>query len=92
MRRPKQAVRTAAGCFPRYAGEIEQAYEQSGEFRSICADLHDCCGAVTYWNEVDTHEGAARREEYGAMLEGLQREMLEWLGAHGFFREDEVSG
>ena len=92
LTRRNKAIRTAAGCFPRYAEEIERAYEESREFRSICADLLACDKALTQWRDIHTDEGAARREEYGTLLESLKQEVLEWLGAHGRLREKGEGG
>jgi hypothetical protein len=83
---------TAAGSFPRHASEIERAYDESGEFRSICADMLVCEKALVHWNKVNTDDGAARREEYGELLESLKQEVLDWLVIHGYLREDEVQG
>ena len=92
MARRPEAVRTIASSLPRYAGEIERAYGESSEFRSICVGLFACRKALSYWEKIHTENGAARRAEYGELLETLEREVLEWLGAHGRIREDEVRG
>jgi hypothetical protein len=88
----KEEIRAAADCFPRFAGEIERAYEQNGEFRSICSDLLVCSRALTYWSGVDTDGGAARREEYGELLESLKQEVLDWLGDRGFLLKGDTQG
>ena len=85
----KQAIRTVAGCHPRYARAIERAYGDSSEFRAICDDLFVCDKALLHWQEVQTGEGASRRKEYGELFEALKREVLEWLEAHGLLCEDE---
>ena len=92
MKSQKEEIGAAADCFPRFAGEIERAYEQSGEFRSICSDLFVCNRALTYWSGVDTDCGATRREEYGMLLESLKKEMVDWMDSHGFLAEGEVPG
>jgi hypothetical protein len=83
----KEAVRIAAEYFPRYAGEIERAYEESSDFRSVCADLLACDRALVHWNKVNTGDGPSRRKEYGALLDSLKQELLDWLVAHGRLRE-----
>ncbi len=88
----KKAFRTAAACFPRYAAEIERAYEEIGEFRSICTDLLECDEALNHWSKVDTDEGASRSEEYAELFESLKQEVLDWLATHGFLSEGEVEG
>jgi hypothetical protein len=88
----KEAVRIAVACFPLYAGEIKHAYEESSEFRSVCADLLACDRALTHWSKVNTDDGAARREEYGELLESLKQDVLDWLASHGLLRDDEVKG
>ena len=92
LRHQRKAVGTAAGFFPRYAGEIERAYEESGEFRSICSDLLACDRALIHWNSVNSADGAARREEYGELLESLKQEMLDWLGDRGFLPKGDTQG
>jgi hypothetical protein len=46
------------------------------------------------YNTMYTDQGipASKDTAAQAMFEGLKREMLDWLGTHGFFREDEVPG
>jgi hypothetical protein len=92
LARQKKAAVNAAGFFPRYAGEIERAYAESGEFRSICSDLLACHRALVHWCGVDTDAGAARREEYGELLESLKQELLDWLGDHGFLQKGDAQG
>ncbi len=86
------AGRIAEAWFPGHAWEIERAFKESGEFRSICDDLHACDRALIYWNSVNSDDGAARREEYGELLESLKQELLDWLGSHGFLRDDKDRG
>ena len=88
----KKAVKTAVGFFPRYAGEIKRAYEESGEFRSICSDLHACDRALIHWSNINTDDGAARKEEYGELLESLKQDVLNCLRSHGFLRKDDEQG
>jgi hypothetical protein len=88
----KDAGGIAAIWFPRYAGEIGRAYEDSAQFRSICDDLHTCRIALIHWNSVNSDDGAARRKEYGELLESLKQEVLDWLGSHGLLRDDKGRG
>ena len=90
MKHQNKAAGAAAVFFPDLAGKIERAYEESGEFRSICSDLLECDRALTHWNSVNTDDGAARREEYGELLDSLKQEVMNWLIEHGFLGEDEI--
>ena len=83
----KEAVRIAAEYFPRYAGEIERAHEESSDFRSVCADLLACDRALVHWSKVNTGDGRSRKEEYGELLDSLKQEVLDWLVAHGLLRD-----
>ena len=84
MARWPEAFRTAVGYLPRHAGEIERAYEESGEFHAICAELHACDRALRYWGEKRSSDAPARMREYHTLGEELKQEVLAWLEAHGY--------
>ena len=92
MGRRNEAVRTAKGCLPRYAVEIERAYEESGGFHAICTELHACMRALTYWKNERSGNAPARVREYETLREELKCEVLAWLGAHGLLHENEGGG
>jgi hypothetical protein len=78
------AVKTAVSYLPRYGGEIERAYGDSSELHAICAELHACVRALSYWGEESSSDAPARLREYQTLLEELIQELPAWLETHGY--------
>ena len=88
MTRRNEAVRTAAGCLAGYTRGIERAYEESAEFRSICAGLLRCTRAIAYWQTKGSHGASGRVQEYRALSEELKQEVIGWLDTRGYLVDD----
>ena len=76
-----KTIQTLIESLPGHAEAIERAYAQSGHFRSICADFCSCANALIRWDGMESGEAKTRCEEYRALLEELEEEILRWLEA-----------
>ena len=65
--------------FPERKDGIKRLFKENGDFQSVCEDYRNCAEAVRYWNQSDSEEAPARREEYGVLLRDLEAEILECL-------------
>lgn len=74
-----KVVQSLVKSFPGRSAAIERAYEDSGYFRSICTDFHECTQALIYWNTIESDEASANVEEYRELLGEIEREILDWL-------------
>jgi len=66
-------------CFAGRDALIEQAYRQSREFRTLCADYRACSAALKHWKASGEAEAPLRRQEYAELLVELDREIQRWL-------------
>jgi len=62
--------------FPEHYEQIQQLLLKNDTFRSLCEDYRVCAKALRYWNESTSKEATMRREEYRALLEELEEEIL----------------
>ncbi len=56
-------------------GAIEDAFETSESFRSLCADLRTCSRALAHWQRSDSEEARCRVDEYTGLLTELTAEI-----------------
>lgn len=60
---------------------ILELWRASEEFRSLCADLGLARRAERFWSHRAAPEAEARRAEYRALVEALEREIHERVEA-----------
>jgi 5'-deoxynucleotidase YfbR-like HD superfamily hydrolase len=65
--------------FPDHKKTLKRLFRESEIFQSICEDYVKCADALNYWNQSDSEEAAARREEYDNLLQNLELEILQIL-------------
>ena len=58
---------------------IEQSFQESDDFRSLCKDYAVCERALENWQASNEAVAAQRRQEYTELLAELRQEILDWL-------------
>lgn len=74
-----KALQSVIPSLPGCSAAIESAFGESEYFRSICSDFLLCSEALTHWDEMDSDEARARRDEYADLLRELRKEIKSWL-------------
>jgi hypothetical protein len=65
--------------FPEHNEKIQCLFEENDSFRSLCEDYRVCAKALKYWNDSTSEKAPARCEEYNALLQELEEEVLLYL-------------
>lgn len=65
--------------FPNHTDIVKRLFRESETFQAVCEDYMRCVEALRYWNQSDSEEAPARREEYAALLKDLEAEILQNL-------------
>lgn len=58
---------------------VEQSYQESGDFRSLCEDYAVCERALEKWQASDSAKADDMRQEYTELLAELGEEIEDWL-------------
>lgn len=66
--------------FPEHSEKIQNLFKENDSFRSLCEDYRVCAKALKYWSDSTSEKAPARREEYSALLQELEEEVLIYLG------------
>ena len=65
--------------FEDWKTRIEQSFQQSDDFRSLCEDYAVCARALENWQASDAAAATERRKEYTELLAELGKEIHDWL-------------
>jgi len=65
--------------FPDHKDAVKKLFAESESFQTVCEDYRRCAEALRHWNRSTSEEAPARREEYEALLRGLEEEILQSL-------------
>jgi hypothetical protein len=65
--------------YEQHTGRIRRLWMKDTSFRALCGEYHECLVARQYWEQSDSDDAPARREEYAALLLELEEEILQWL-------------
>lgn len=65
--------------FPDHKEAVRVLFNKSEAFRSVCKDYGQCLNALEHWNRSTSGDAPARRQEYAALLEELEAEILQSL-------------
>ena len=65
--------------FPDHQETIKRLFKLNESFQTLCEDYRQCSEALKYWNQSESKEAPARREEYEALLQDLAEEILQNL-------------
>jgi len=61
--------------FPEHKEIIQRLYWKNENFREACEDHQKCADAMKYWDQSESEEAPARREELVALLRELEEEI-----------------
>jgi len=75
----KKGLFTVWEKFPDDKDKVKRLFRESETFQAVCEDYMRCAEALRYWNQSDSEEAPARREEYTALLKDLEGEILQSL-------------
>ncbi len=75
----REGLFTICKRFPDHKNEVKRLFGESETFQAVCEDYMRCAEALGYWNQSDSEEAPARREEYAALLKDLEAEILQSL-------------
>ncbi len=65
--------------FPEVKAKIQQLFQQSPSFQSICEDYRDCLAAWQHWRQATSEEAPALCQSYAELLQELDQEVREFL-------------
>ena len=67
--------------FPNESEAIARVMAEDSDFRDICEDFRDCMNALQYWSHSDEPEAETRVNQYRALIDELEKEIVEALRA-----------
>ena len=73
------SVFTVVKRFPSRKDTVKQLFKENETFQSVCEDYRRCAEALHHWNQSASDEAPVRREEYAALLQDLEAEILQNL-------------
>jgi len=62
--------------FPEHKDVLKELYLISASFQSMCEDYQACIEALSHWNNMDSENAMARRNEYGELIQSLESEIM----------------
>lgn len=65
--------------FPQRQDTARRLFKESESFQTMCEDYLMCVKALEYWNQSQKEKAATRREEYSAIIQELEEEILQQL-------------
>ncbi len=65
--------------FPGAGARIQDLFQQSPSFRSLCEDYRDCLAAWQYWRQATSGEAPAVYQSYVELLGELEEEVRQYL-------------
>ena len=65
--------------FPNHTDTVKRLFRENETFQAMCEDYMRCAEALRYWNQVESEEAPARREEYGVLLRDMEAEIFQSL-------------
>ena len=65
--------------FPSHQQSIKSLYTTNQNFKTVCADYRQCIRALEFWGKADLCEAPKRQQEYKALLQDLESEILQYL-------------
>ncbi len=65
--------------FPEHDETVKRLFKVDRTFQSLCGDYIKCHQALQYWQNAESNEAVARRQEYADLLKELELELVEVL-------------
>jgi len=81
-KRTKDSVARVISRFEDCKVHIEQSFQESDEFRSLCKDYAVCERALENWQASNAATATQRQKEYTELLAELGDEIHDWLKHH----------
>jgi len=78
-KREQDSVARVIRQFEGWQTRIEQSFQESEDFRSLCQDYAVCERALENWQASNAAVAAERRQQYTELLAELGKEILDWL-------------
>lgn len=78
-KRTEDSVARVISRFEDWKPRIEQSFQESAEFRSLCEDYTVCANALEDWQTSKAATAAQRQQEYTDLLAELGEEIQDWL-------------
>jgi hypothetical protein len=75
----KTALAPVLEKFPEAMAKIQQLFQQSPSFQSLCEDYRDCLAAWQHWRQAASEEAPALCQSYTELLQELEQEVREYL-------------
>ena len=67
---------------------IDFLVAENPDFRDLCEDYDACVAALGYWTKSNEPEAETRVDEYRVLVQELEEEIIQALGALKFRRLD----
>ena len=65
--------------FPEATVRVQELFQQSSSFQSLCEDYHDCLSAWQYWRQAASEEAPDLYQSYTELLQELEQEIRQYL-------------
>ncbi len=65
--------------YPAAAAMIQQLFQQSPSFRSLCEDYRDCLAAWRHWRRAASEDAPSLCLSYAELLQELEEEVRQYL-------------
>lgn len=65
--------------FPEARAKIQQLFQQSPSFQSLCQDYRDCLAAWQHWRQAPSEDAPALCQSYAELLQELDQEVQDYL-------------
>jgi hypothetical protein len=75
----ENSVALVIGQFESWKACIEQSFQESDDFQSLCEDYAVCAQALEKWEASNAALADQRRQEYSELLAELGQEIQDWL-------------
>jgi len=69
--------------FPKHKDSAKRLVKESEKFQTTCEDFGSCVKALDHWNQSSEEIAVERREEYSAIIQELEEEILQQLNESG---------
>ena len=62
--------------FPEHKDNVKRLFKESESFQTMCDDYLKCIKALDHWNRSEKDIATSRRNEYAAIIQELEEEIL----------------
>ena len=69
--------------YPSLKDALRRMYLRNPSFQTLCEDYEKCTQALEHWSRSDHASASKRFRDYEELLQGLEREVEEFIGTIG---------